>query len=556
MLFINFIVSLSLSIPLNLSLSNLVFAKSQVLFANSPVLTPPRLYSSSTIFSTISLSKILISNSFSSFFFISHSNYKNILFQRVHLNSFLAQAVCFLPAECENQINEHTHCFLTKLDIDGCSFTDIRATDCDRQKGSGGAICVIALSDISCTYCNFTNCSAPIRGGAIFVHGFVETTIEHCNFSKCFSAAKPFTGCHRGGSYGATLAFYESKKASISETHFIDNYIFDKDLGAYALYFESSVNVEISICYFNNDISCGFDLAFNMLKISTSDKATYSITSCCFEGKSVFPIEENLTSPIELELTIYNNSFTVKKIFNSLSNLPPGIITDGNFMENDKCLFMAKASSLWPTRSPLPTGSLWPTRSPTPTTSNTFIFTDTQIFTSSSKFSKSILFTDSELFSDSNAFDPTQLFSSTLSFSLTNDFSQTEQFSSTNDFSESIDFSISKNFSQSNIFPQSETFSKSQLFSKTPCFSKTDIFSGSINFTASDPLIIFPEGHGEERGLSKGGIAGIVIACLVLLAIIIILIIFFLHRKKSAFIPPEDDPMNIDGLEIPVNMYE
>lgn len=133
-------------------------------------------------------------------------------------------------------------------------------------------------------------------------------------------------------------------------------------------------------------------------------------------------------------------------------------------------------------------------------------------------------------------------------------FTHSIDFTGSNAFTESGDFSSSFGFTSSAFFSRSDGFTLSDDFSKSDKFTQTGLFTESSNFSPS--ILETPAIISKGTKISKGGIAGIIIACLVLLAIIILLIILFLRRKKSAFIPPEDDPMNIDGLEIPINMYD
>ena len=83
---------------------------------------------------------------------------------------------------------------------------------------------------------------------------------------------------------------------------------------------------------------------------------------------------------------------------------------------------------------------------------------------------------------------------------------------------------------------------------QSAAFSASNVFSAqTLPFTQSQLFTV----AAASSGLSPGGIAGIVIACLVILAIIALLLFLFLRHKPKAFIPPKADPAAIDGYDLP-----
>lgn len=559
MLFI-FLSSLSSSIYCNLSISNLKLSGSPLLLSRSPLLNPPLLRMTQSYFSIICLSKLTISNSFSPFFYVLNSNYRKVLFKHIYLNSFLSTAILLdVPDICKTSTDKKEHCILPiggdGYVIDDCHLNDVHTNICGRYTASGGALYIISPYRFSITRSTFTGCYSSIQGGAIFVTGPSNIDISNCNFTSCKTAV-PDNSCVLKGAYGAAIGVYQAASITISLCVFKYNLIegeYRTDDVGFALFFDSCNAITVQYSQFDNDESCKFDLAFKL----GDDSNTISVMHNCFLNPKVDPISDDLDKSHSLNLLVFNNSFATKNRLSFSSVNSHSINTDGNFYENTgKCLWMVKASTPLPTPHPTATATPPCTKTPTSTFSNTNFFTKSSIFSLTTIFTSSIYFSKSVIFSDSQFFGPTEIFSPSVEFSLTVGFTQSGKFSLSSLFSQSSDLSISKEFTQSKYFSRSKFFSKTKVFSKTEIFTRTEHFSGSTNFTASAPLVPIPGAVGRDTSLSKGGIAGIVIACLVLLAIIIALIIFFLHRKKSAFIPPEDDPMNIDGLEIPVNMYD
>lgn len=549
MIFFHFLFTFSVSIYVNLSISSFRLSKSRILFSRSPILITSNLNSLNSILQSISFSKILISNSLSSFLY-SKSNLMNLSVKDSHFNSFLSQPF-YIRSEEKCDVNGVHQRKIAGAEFKDLTFCSCVAGGCNRDMHSGGAFYFLcSSSDIKFERCKFYECMASIQGGALF-YTANSIEIQYCLFEKCSSGcdynenrcidSQP-TGC-----YGAAIANFNSKTSQISFCNFSGNYI-HKNRGSNTLFFEKSTSVNIINSFFNDNTSCKSNIAFkNDLPVDVV------VSGCCFVNQ-MEGISAELNPAYAFNFFFDNNSF--------LHNFKPNFashtrhnITGNNFYNNDYCLYQTKTFT--------PSNRF--------TSSDSFratsLFTLSDAFSSTNKFSSSSDFTHTLTFSSSHVFTKTEFFSDTNAFSLSDYFSLSSDFSFSSDFSKSDIFSLTSEFTFSNSFSASKTpmatstplptptKSPTYTFTKSDVFSFSEQFSSSFNFTGSNYFTV-AAAAGKGVKLSSGGIAGIIIACLVLLAIIVALIILFLHRKKSAFIPPEDDPMNIDGLEIPVNMYD
>lgn len=211
-------------------------------------------------------------------------------------------------------------------------------------------------------------------------------------------------------------------------------------------------------------------------------------------------------------------------------------------------------------------------------------FKPTEYFSHSSEFSESKKFSETNEFSETGEFSNTQKFSESKKFNPTKMFSESEVFSASNNlpdksksnkFSNSIDFTESKKFSESSVFSDSNylpnkaktsPFTESQKFSKsknfTPSFKFTEsqvfkptkVFSKSNSFLASMIMIDRDSNLQEtknDKKLSTGAIAGIVIGSVAAAAGIIIAAFFIVRMIKKNSIITEDIGMkDIDNSSI------
>ncbi|KAK8895679.1 hypothetical protein M9Y10_024149 [Tritrichomonas musculus] len=523
---------------------------SPLLLSKSPVLNLPNFYMSKSTFSSLYLSKFLVSKSFCSLLYLLNPSIKNVSFKSFNVSNFLSQAFYIVDlAKCDTVRKEQTGAFQTLSFGPGCFANISSLKEGTVYQQSGGACCFFGIGYVDFKEVFFYNCDAQLLGGAVFLEQVDNCMFNNCTFKDCYIKNEKGSTA----TYGAGIAIVTSFTVIANELIFTNNRI-DKSSQGCAVYLKSVNNSQITSSTFQNHKSCLSDIGFDLMEQQFNPSYAL-ITQCCFD-KEPRPISSDLDPRYDFWLTfvdnsIYSNTSYVYSFDTSVKN--HHFITSNAFV-NSYCIF------------------------------STLHFTESHIFTPSKAFTSSSMFSQSSLFSSSSIFSKTIDFSSTSTFTSSIIFSSSTKFSISADFSDSSYFTPSKQFSTSNYFSESLIFSNTKHFSSTSDFSFSNYYTNSADFTQSEvitqaksdePLIIDSSSDESfnytdsfsasntvlilsEKGtkLSKGGIAGIVIACIVLLAIIIALIAFFLHRKKSAFIPPEDDPMNIDGLEIPVNMYD
>lgn len=546
MIIISFLSILSTSIYANLSISNFKSTKSPIFLSKSPFLCTPNFYSSKSTFTSLYLSKFLISNSFCSILYLSNSNYNKILIHHSNISNFLSQAFYINSDEC-NHPREYKQGGAESLSFVSDCFSNLRSPESETTvfKKSGGACNFYGISKIDFQNCQFINCSCTYLGGAVFMSNIETCTFNTCHFSKCH-----ILGGERdvNSTYGSAIAIDRLDSLTAQYLKLEQNYIDDSNNGC-SIYLKNVKSSQIISSTFSNNCSCKYDIGYNL-----ESKSTALVTRCCF-NKYVVPISNDLNKKYEFTLDFTNNSIygNFDKVYSFASSDNHHFITSNAFV-NSFCIFATlyftdsnsfTRSSVFTSSSPFSYSSLF---------SSSSIFTKTSLFSSTSTFTSSIIFSSSHDFSVSSDFSDSFFFTSSTQFSTSKFFSGSLIFSNTMQFSSTSDFSVSGYFSQSSDFSQSETHISAISSESLSDDTSEGTFSKSLSFSCSETGELFFYERGTK--LSKGGIAGIVIACLALLAIIIALIILFLHRKKSAFIPPEDDPMNIDGLEIPVNMYD
>ena len=561
MFFIFFLAASSTSTYINITISSLRFIKSPAFISKSPFLVFSK---TKPDHSTLKLTNFFISKSYCPLLYSINDN-KQILLNKLSIQNFLSQAIIINSLElCVNKYSGTISNFKgvfppNNLIIEGCSFINCHsATEkgCNRGFNSGGAISFFQAYGCVISNVQFENCSAVISGGAVMIYGADTFRIENTNFTKCCVAKKSDNCTTLIGCSGAACQIQDTEKVIISGVRFIDNYIFENSSTSdfkFTLVLANCQESKLESCIFENDINVQNDVSLDFVNVGPyiSDKKV-SITKCCFNTKltnSIY-INEKILEPnysIKWNVRIFSNSFNQDKESN-YSKFNQG---DNRLVDNRPNIYKASYCKF----------SFDFTESKVFTATN--FFTHSNHFSQSSHFSHSLKFTYSNFFTKSNAFGKSSYFTPSDGFTQTGGFSNSIEFTASADLTQSQAFSMSNPFPTSSMFTCSSGFSLSAFFTLTSYFSQSDKltqssqFSESENFTQSFPFTdeFYPLVVKGTK-LSKGGIAGIIIACLVILAIIILLLVLFLKRKKSAFIPPEDDPMNIDGLDIPINMYD
>lgn len=532
MLFISFFAHFTSSIFFNLTIFNLKSAMPSTFTSKSPILIIPNMKSG---YSAVHFSKIFISKSYSHLLYATNPKLKSISFSNFQISNFLSTPVLINFKKFTGKMEREYINY--EIDQNRAEFVDGYFNQTTTEKVTaqgyccGGAISVEADIDVFCNNVLFLECSAYIEGGAIQIYYSLSLIINNCIFERCQTTYDD----PKYASLGAAIGAHNINVLSISDTKFKDNDFKVKDNSNYssclAIFNCQTTTINKNTEFENNKtVRCDILFSFNIDDKNPHKfyEKTVVINRCCF--KTLF---DNLGA-----IQIDNGEApqpNILKFFNvtGCSFLQPDLSFDGltNIPEGE--------FKLKPNNFGIPYCAFSDRFTPSD------LFTLTSYFSSSLDFSSSTDFTTSAMFSNSQAFTTSDIFSPSQEHPETDPFTQSDDFSSSGDFSESGDFTESGPFTQSNI-QSTECFSSSDRFTFSDGFSLSSAFTQSSGFAAM----------AKGVKLSSGGIAGIVIACLVLLAIIILLLVLFLRRKKSAFIPPEDDPMNIDGLDIPINMYD
>lgn len=342
----------------------------------------------------------------------------------------------------------------------------------------------------------FENCHAKYMGGAVFVENAKSAKFTDCQFQNCTVTCPNNTELD---AYGNAISIFNVAEVDLLYCRFNNNSAepqFSNINSSFTLFFHFVEEYKLNIieCSFNTSTDTpGDSLEFRPTNTTSAKHANAQIGI-----SSSQPIQSS-----QRQIFIYRCCF--------FGQLPPityltaigdELYLSNNYYNNNSIYYEATKDR----------------------TDANALSTCPHSFTNS--------FTDSEVFSYSEVFSETSDFSPSNSSSFTSPLSYSSSISSSISSSNSSSFSFSFTFSS---FTFSSNFSLSSDFSPT---------------RTSQPTTDYQDIPTTKK-LSTGAIIGIVAAILALIIIIVIILYCFVNIKKKAFIPPIEDPMNIDGLDVP-----